>query len=183
MCRVDSPPVWSSFPLDPRDPAHATLRASDADREVVHQVLAQAYADGRLDHAEHEERSAAVTAARTLGELPPLVADLVPAVLTRRRAGSDLTLATPTQLRARAEEAWRRDRNEAVGAFVLPTLICLVVYLLTSFPGHPWPVWVALGTGINLAQTLARRGAIVEEHTRKLEKKQARELRKRELEP
>lgn len=183
MCRVDSPSLWSSFPLDPRDPAHAPLRASDRDREVVHQLLAEAYADGRLDRPEHEDRTAAASAARTLGELPPLVADLVPAVPARRMMGSDLTLATPAQLRVRAEEAWRKDRSEAIGAFVVPTLICVLIYLLTSFPGHPWPVWVALGTGVNLAQTLARRGAIVEEHVRKLEKKQARELRKRELEP
>lgn len=183
MRPVDSPSVWSSFPHDPRDPAHATLRASDRDREAVHQVLAEAYADGRLDRAEHDERSAAVTAARTLGELPPLVTDLVPVAPARREPGTDLALASPAQLRLRAEEAWRRDRSEAVGAFLVPTLVCVVVYLLTSYPGHPWPAWVALGTGINLVQTLLRHQSIVDEHARKLEKKQARELRRRELGP
>ena len=70
--------LWASFQHDPRDPAVAPLRASDADRDVVHGVLAEAFADGRLDREEYDERSAAVLAARTLGELPPLVSDLVP---------------------------------------------------------------------------------------------------------
>lgn len=183
MQPVDSSSVWSSFPHDPRDPAHATLRASDRDREVLHQLLAEAYADGRLDRAEHDERSAGVTAARTLGELPPLVSDLVPAVPARREAGTDLISASPAQLRVRAEEAWRKDRSEAVAAFVVPTLICVVVWVATGADYHFWPVWVALGTGINLVQTLLRHRSIVDEHARKLEKKQARELRRRELGP
>lgn len=183
MQLVDSPSLWSSFPHDPRDPANAALRAADRDRELVHQVLAEAYADGRLDREEHEERSTSVVAARTLGELPALVADLVPAVPARRDAGTELALASSAQLRARAGEAWRKDRSEALGAFVVPTLICVVVWFATGADYHFWPMWVALGTGINLLQTLVRHRAIVDEHVRRLEKKQARELRKRELEP
>ena len=39
---------WESFRLDPRQPGHASMRASDADREIVRAMLADAYADGRL---------------------------------------------------------------------------------------------------------------------------------------
>ena len=49
--------LWSGFALDPRDPAHAGLRASDADRERIQRVLADAFADGRLDREEHDERT------------------------------------------------------------------------------------------------------------------------------
>lgn len=47
--------VWGSFAHDPREPAVAPLRASDADREVIHGVLAEAFADGRLDRSEYDE--------------------------------------------------------------------------------------------------------------------------------
>ena len=54
------------------------LRASDADRERVAQVLQDAHADGRLMLDELEERLTTVYAARTLGELAQVTADLLP---------------------------------------------------------------------------------------------------------
>src|SRR4249919_310906 len=61
----------TSRPL-PRD-----LRASDADRERVVAVLAEAAADGRLTLDEHTERVHRAYRARTLGELASLTEDLV----------------------------------------------------------------------------------------------------------
>ncbi len=55
------------------------LRASNSDRERVLKVLREAAADGRLDLDEFQERSDRAQEARTLGELPPLTADLLPA--------------------------------------------------------------------------------------------------------
>jgi hypothetical protein len=55
----------------PRD-----LRASDADRERVVALLTQAASDGRLTLGEHAERAERAYAARTLGELAELTADL-----------------------------------------------------------------------------------------------------------
>jgi hypothetical protein len=52
------------------------LRASDADRERVADVLRDALAEGRLDMAEFEERLDAAYRARTYGELTPLTRDL-----------------------------------------------------------------------------------------------------------
>lgn len=52
------------------------MRASDADREKVAQVLQQAHGEGRLDLHELDERLAATYAAKTYGELVPLTADL-----------------------------------------------------------------------------------------------------------
>jgi hypothetical protein len=53
-----------------------SLRASDADREHVAELLGRAFAEGRLSADEHGERLEAVYAAKTMGELRPLVADL-----------------------------------------------------------------------------------------------------------
>jgi hypothetical protein len=61
--------------LVPADQSH--LRASDADRERIAQVLHKATAEGRLDIHELDERLAAVYAAKTYGELAPITADLV----------------------------------------------------------------------------------------------------------
>lgn len=52
------------------------MRASDADRDRVADILREALAEGRLDAEEHSERIDAVYRAKTLGELEPLVRDL-----------------------------------------------------------------------------------------------------------
>jgi hypothetical protein len=63
----------SSSPAVP-DPRH--LRASDADRERVANVLREAAGDGRLTMAELDERLDAVYAAKTYAELEPITHDL-----------------------------------------------------------------------------------------------------------
>lgn len=52
------------------------LRAADADRDRAAAVLGGALATGRLTSAEHAERLDAVYAAKTMGDLAPLVRDL-----------------------------------------------------------------------------------------------------------
>lgn len=52
------------------------LRASDADREQVAEVLRDALAEGRLDMEEFEERLEATYKARTYKELAPITRDL-----------------------------------------------------------------------------------------------------------
>ena len=65
----------SAVSLEPNDDP-GRLRASDADRERVAQVLHTAMAEGRIDVAELQDRIGVVYAAKTLGELEPLTADL-----------------------------------------------------------------------------------------------------------
>jgi hypothetical protein len=170
---------WAAFTHDPRLPANAGLRASDRDRDVAHHQIGEAYADGRLDRAELDERTARVQAARTLGELPDLVADLVAPEATRVPG-----LLGPTELRARGERHFASERRDALLRMLVPSLVCVVVWLLTSgFGGFFWPGFVILGTGINLVQTVVRREDIVEGHVRKLEKRQRRELEGRPDDP
>jgi hypothetical protein len=52
------------------------LRASDADRDRVLALLAEAASDGRLSLPEHSERVQRAIAARTLGDLAALTTDL-----------------------------------------------------------------------------------------------------------
>ena len=64
---MDSPPAV---------PDKGSLRASDADRERVADVLRQAAGDGRLTMEELDERLDAVYAAKTYAELEPITRDL-----------------------------------------------------------------------------------------------------------
>lgn len=63
-------------PQDRAELSRAELRASDADRERVADVLREALAEGRLDIEEFNERVDAVYRSRTYGELVPLTRDL-----------------------------------------------------------------------------------------------------------
>jgi len=72
------------------DPSSSpALRASDADRDRVIELLRAAVADGRLDPAEFEERVDAALTARTIDALTPLTADLMAA----RGSGGALALS------------------------------------------------------------------------------------------
>src|SRR5690606_38222466 len=144
---------------DPRDPAHHGLRASDQDRHVASRVLSDAYADGRLDRLEFDERSEAVTRARVLGELPVVLQDLVvprPAAggLVRPSAGD---LVAPSDVHARAVAAWEGNRREALLQFLVPTIITWVVWSVVMFGDFPWPAIVTAATLMPLIHTLVRK--------------------------
>ncbi|MFI5802483.1 DUF1707 domain-containing protein [Streptomyces sp. NPDC051561] len=74
------PPVPQSLPEFaepvPQSASAPSLRASDADRDRVADILREAMAEGRLDAEEHGERIDAVYRAKTVAELEPLVRDL-----------------------------------------------------------------------------------------------------------
>jgi hypothetical protein len=106
------------MPADP--PSSPSLRASDADRDRVIELLRAAVADGRLDQAEFDERLDAALAARTIDALTPLTADLIAA------PGSDGALALPlarTPAEPAAELITIRERHGSVhrdGRWTLP---------------------------------------------------------------
>ncbi len=55
---------------------HASLRASDTDREQLVDVLKAAFSEGRLDQDEYTSRMEQAYSAKTYGELRALAADL-----------------------------------------------------------------------------------------------------------
>lgn len=167
--------TWSRFDHDPRLPAHQHLRAADRDRDVISEVLTQAFAEGRLDRDELDERQDRLREARTLGELPPLVRDLVSDQVSRRRPSS--------VLREEAEARYRQRLVGALGGFLVPTLICWVVWALTGY-GFPWPLFVTIGTAMGPIGVLANgKQRQVAQIQRELEEKEDRreERRRRRL--
>jgi hypothetical protein len=139
-------------------PSPPALRASDADRDRVIELLRAAVTDGRLEPAEFDERLGAALAARTIDALAPLTADLIAA------PGSDGALALPlsgTPAEPAAELVTIRERHGSVrrdGRWTLPhrlvlrTAWCDVMLDLTS----------AVRSGPELVIELQVRGGNVE---------------------
>ena len=73
---TDEPSGRSSAAEAVRADGEAAVRASDADRDRVADILREALAEGRLNAEEHAERVDAVYSAKTTGELEPLLRDL-----------------------------------------------------------------------------------------------------------
>ncbi len=76
---------------------HPDLRIGDADRARLADLLDDAYADGRLDRAEHDERMAQALTARTVADISRLTRDLGPldAVVPQPGSPSGSSLASP----------------------------------------------------------------------------------------
>lgn len=161
---------WLSFHLDPRAPENAAMRASDADREIVRTLLGEAYADGRLSREEYDERLETLLSTRTLGQLTPIVADLVSPTHGGPPAPA---MSAQVELRRRATAAYSRAVQEALSRFLVPSLVTFVIWFVAG-RGFFWPAFVMLFTGINLVQTVLRREAIVDREVARLEKKEAR---------
>lgn len=120
------------------------MRASDAEREVVQQLLHRAHAEGSLDLAEFDERVVAVWRAKTRGELVALTADL-PQVVERPPPPPP---PPPVRVKPRGPSAMK----------VLTTIWLSVsafnfaIWLLVSVLGgegvvYPWFLWVAMPSG------------------------------------
>jgi hypothetical protein len=174
---------WREFELDPRNPSFAPLRASDRDRDLVNRVLGESYAQGRLDREELESRATAVASARSLGELPSLVSDLVP---LGPGPGDAAQLADPADLRERAVVSWTRARRDAVWSFFYVSAICWAIWVAIGFGGErwnagfPWPLFASAWTALNIARIQYRREDLIADEIRSLERKRERE-RRREL--
>lgn len=167
--------IWERFTHDPRHEEYARLRASDRDRDIVNDVLGTAYAEGRVTPDELDERSDRVVRAKTLGELPPIMDDLVVR-----------TPATPVvrDKRAEAELRYRRRRQQALLNFLTPTLICWAIYAATMLGGFPWPIFVMIGSGMQFVRLATSREDTIASIERDLDKKERKQLeaqRRKEL--
>jgi Domain of unknown function (DUF1707) len=127
------------------------MRASDADRDRTASLLREHHAAGRLTAEEFSDRLDRAFAARTVGEIDGLLKDLpgidlyrLPdSALTRRPRQSQVARRRP----GRRSGAWRA----AWGVWFTVSLVCFVIWGLTSAPGYVWPLWVAAPWGAVLA--------------------------------
>jgi hypothetical protein len=130
-------------------------RASDADRDRTAAALREHLAAGRLTTEEFDQRLDQAFAAKTLGELDEVMADLPRADLAQLpQASPDRAAASPPptwprspgaiQARpGRFSPAWRA----AWGSWLAISLLFFVIWLASGASGGPWFLWVALALG------------------------------------
>ena len=163
--------LWRRFEHDPRDPAYAGMRAADRDRAVVHDALAEAYAEGRIDRDELDERTTQVDAAKTYADLVPPLRDL-----TADSAVPAVTLSSRPDIQRQALGYYHEKRSEAIMAFLIPNLICWAIWYLSGHGNFAWPIFVLIPTAGNLVRVLSSKQSIVNGRIDKLERKQAKAL-------
>lgn len=137
---------WAGFSADPRDPQYQQLRASDADRGNAASMLADAYAEGRLDNDEYNQRLDQTMSSKSLGELVPVLADLTP---VRPQPAAASPPSMPQQGRPRGPQGMiGRFPRWWLGLAVMFNLIWLMTVLGTGHWIYYWPMWPMLGTAI-----------------------------------
>jgi hypothetical protein len=148
------------MPADP--PSSPALRASDADRDRVIELLRAAVADGRLNPVEFDERLDAALAARTIDALAPLTTDLI-AVPGSAAAHTLPPAGTPAE--PAAELLTIKERHGSVrrdGRWTLPHRLVLrtawsdvMLDLTSALPSGPELVIELRVTGGNVELVLA----------------------------
>ena len=122
-----------------------SLRAGNVDRERVVAQLNTAFSEGRLDVAELDERVAAAYAAKTLGELVPLTADL-PVGQQQGRTGAPARREANAPVPAGAPSPAVRwaPVTGALGLFLVNVVIWGAISLGTGELIYFWPIWTAI---------------------------------------
>lgn len=111
-------------------PPNPEMRASDAEREQTASVLEEQFAEGRLTHEELQDRLQQAYAARTIGQLANLTADL-PA-----------PSKTPPPARRSNLEVQRMKRvRDRVLAYVILMLFLIAIWAVSGQHGSFWPIW------------------------------------------
>ena len=166
--------LWRRFEHDPRDPAYSGMRASDRDRAVVHDVIADAYAEGRLDRDELDERVGAVDTAKTYADLLPPIRDLTADVVPVRFAPASVT--APPDVRRSAEQYYRGQLRDSFFGLLIPNLICWTIWYLSGHDGFLWPLFVTIPTVVSFLKLASNKERLVEARVAKLQRRQARAL-------
>ena len=191
---MNASPLWSRFSADPR--SYGQVRASDADRAVVSDVLSEAYALGQLDVEEFDERTEAAAKIKTLGEVPALIEDLVltdpaetePSQLddagraqALARLEEDRVPITPEQIDAAAQKYYKdRVRRSLLGAVAGPVGIVLAIWAFSSIASGQfiffWPIFVIVPTLLGGLGRIARKDEIIRNRKKELTRRARAQL-------
>lgn len=147
---------WSGFSADPRN--QPQLRATDADRDELSRIIGEAFAEGKLDQQEYDQRLSDALGTRRLGEITDLLEDLVPSALppaVQRDQERQVELGRRRRVMA------RRRRKTIVGAavgWVSMAALFMTIWLITVIASgtfiYFWPIWPMMGTAIPAAITI-----------------------------
>ena len=111
-----------------------SLRASDADRERVVEILRGHTAEGRITAEEFDERMTAAYAARTMGALAELTTDLPVDLAEHAQRQQEIAR------KARPRKALSRKVREDVSGLASLGVVLTVVWVISG-AGYFWPAW------------------------------------------
>ncbi len=144
------------------------VRIGDREREQAVARLGRAFAEGRLDPDEYDQRVASAHSAKTTSDLMHLTADLPMATAARPGSGGP----DMAQVMRPGRHGWVEEPSwiwRLWGTYASVVTLCVVIWLVVGLIGkggfgYPWPLWVAGPWGaLLLLQTIggwaARRGA------------------------
>jgi class 3 adenylate cyclase len=125
-------------------PLTPELRASDADREHVVELLREHYEAGRLSADELAARSEQAYGARTQSELSALTVDLAP-----RRESPAAQHQSPRQVVTPVGRGLRTSFRIHLVVYLVVNVALVCIWALTG-AGYFWPIWPILGWGIGV---------------------------------
>lgn len=111
-----------------------SIRASDADRERVVELLRQHSAEGRLSSEEFDERMSAAYAAKTMGALAELTTDLPVDLAEHSRKQAELARAQANRV------PLTRQMRAAISSWASLAVVLTVVWVISG-GGYYWPAW------------------------------------------
>jgi hypothetical protein len=165
------------------------LRAADGDRQAVADRLRAALDEGRLEFHEYDSRLGQAYAAKTYGELDPLVADLPTVAPADRSALAPVAPAAAAvpgpgpSAAPRPADATARWLLSIWDSYFTSVGICVGIWLLIAVFAEDWqgfwPVWVAGPWGIFLTVVTVR-GLATGEPARWDAKRKRRRAKQRE---
>jgi len=136
-------------------PGDAKIRASDADRDRAAAALREHLAAGRLTIEEFDERLDRAYAAKTLGELDELMADLPTAdldqlpgsSLDRPAAGPMPAGRHPDRPIQAGPRGFPPARRTAWRSWLVISLILFMIWVASGATGSLWFLWVVIPLG------------------------------------
>jgi hypothetical protein len=111
-----------------------SLRASDADRERVVEILRRHTAEGRITAEEFDERMTAAYSARTLGALSELTTDLPVDLAEHAQRQKELAK------KAKPGKPLSRKVREDFSGLASLGVVLTVVWVISG-AGYFWPAW------------------------------------------
>ncbi|HKF00048.1 MAG TPA: DUF1707 domain-containing protein [Actinomycetes bacterium] len=134
---------------DPSEPGHPPgVRASDSDRERTVELLRRHQQEGRLTTEEVATRVDSAQAARTVGELDALLADL-PDQPTPPPSPAAASPPAPAAGPRRGQPT-RQAFYRTLWTFLVLDLFSIGVWAFTG-AGYFWPIWLILGSSVTIA--------------------------------
>lgn len=111
-----------------------SLRASDADRDRIVEILRQHRVEGRITAEEFDERMAAAYNAKTMGALAELTTDLPVDLAAHARQQAEIA-------RQKAERgSMSKQMRAAISSWASLAVVLTVIWAVAGF-GYYWPAW------------------------------------------